>query len=349
MTARIGVVGVGWWATFNHLPTLAGSSDARAVALCDRDPERLRIARDRFGIDALYTDAGAMLAAERLDGVIVSTPHHAHAEPAIAALRAGAHVLVEKPMATRVEDARAIAAAAREAGRQVMVPTAYSFTGFTQSAADWVRNGRIGEVRHCVCQMGSALADLFSGAPMLETEGHLFRPPASTWADPAHAGGYGWGQLSHALAWLFHVADIEFADVYGLTGLSATGVDFYDAAVAHATNGATIALSGSATMPKHCGLHLDIRIYGSEGTILWDSEANRGRLELRRLDGDDAVVTLRPGEYDYDGALPVRTFAALCAGRPVVNPADADNGVRVVEALDAMYRSAKSGNREQTR
>ncbi|MEY3306922.1 MAG: hypothetical protein RLZZ413_960, partial [Pseudomonadota bacterium] len=78
MTARIGVVGVGWWATFNHIPTVQAGQDARIVALCDLDADRLRVAGDTFGIAARYTDLGAMLAAERLDGLMVSTPHVAH-------------------------------------------------------------------------------------------------------------------------------------------------------------------------------------------------------------------------------------------------------------------------------
>ena len=70
-----------------------------------------------------------------------------------------------------------------------------------------------------------------AGEPMLETTDHLFRPPASTWADPAKAGGYAWGQMSHSLAWLCHVADLKFRTVYCMDGKSPTGVDYYDAAM----------------------------------------------------------------------------------------------------------------------
>ncbi len=341
MSARLAVVGVGWWATFNHIPTVQADDHADLVALCDLDVERLDIAGERFGIEARYTDLDDMLARENLDGVMVSTPHVAHVEPAVAALRAGCHVLVEKPMATRAADGHAIREAAERAGREVLVPTAMNFTGVTEKAARFVRDGRIGDVRHAVCQMGSALHDLFAGEPMLETADHLFRPPASTWADPAKAGGYGWGQMSHSLGWLFHVADLRLESVYCIDGKSKTGVDFYDAAVARATSGATVSLSGSATVPKSVGMHLDVRIYGTEGVIFFDSE--RARLELHRFDGQDEIVSVAQHEVDYDGELPVRVFAALCAGKDVVNAADADNGARVCEALDAMYRSAASG------
>ena len=341
MKARIGVVGIGWWAAFNHIPTVQAGADADIVAICDLDPERLQIAGDKFGITGRYTDVAAMLAAERLDGVMISTPHIHHTAPAIAALEAGCHVLVEKPMATTAADGRAIAAAALRAGREVLVPTGLNFTAYSLKAAEWVAAGRIGTVRHAACQMGSPLDDLFSGKPMLETADHLFRPPASTWADPKKAGGYAWGQMSHALAWLTYVTDMTFESVYCMDVKSPTGVDYYDAAIARMTNGATVSISGASTVPKHVGMHTDVRIYGSEGCIFFSNLP--ARLELRRLDRQDEAVPLNDLEAGYDGALPVRVFAALCAGKPVVNASNAECGARVTEAIDALYRSAASG------
>lgn len=344
MTARIGIVGVGWWAAFMHIPTVQSVPGAEVAALCDLDPDRVRIAGDKFGIAGRYTDVAAMLAAERLDGVIVGTPHIAHAAPAIAALRAGAHVLVEKPMATTAADARAIAAAAAAAGREVMVPTGLNFTAYTARARAWVASGRIGELRHAVCQMGSPLDDLFAGKPMAETAGHLFRPPASTWADPAKAGGYGWGQMSHSLAWLAHVTDLGFESIFAMDVKSATGVDYYDAATGRLTNGATVAISGASTVPKHVGMHTDVRLYGTEGMITF-SNLPAG-LELRRHDGADEAVPMTDFEGLYDGGLPVRVFTRLCMGEAVANASDATCGVRVTEAIDALYRSAASGRLE---
>lgn len=344
MTARIGIVGTGWWACFNHIPTINDCPEAQVVAICDLNEDRLKTVGEKFAIKARYTDVNAMMAAENLDGVMISTPHTAHTAPAIAALKGGAHVLVEKPMATCAQDGRAIAQAAAETGRQVMVPTGLNFTSFSQQAAQWVAEGRLGEIRHAVCQMGSALHDLFSGEPMLETADHLFRPPASTWADPAKAGGYGWGQMSHSLGWLFYTTNLTFESVFCMDVKSPTGVDFYDAAVARASNGATISISGASTVPKHKGMHTDIRIYGSEGMMVFDNE--RARMELYRMDGNDRIVPITSEEANYDGTLPVRTFARLCAGQSIVNPANAENGARVTEALDALYRSAASGQVE---
>ncbi len=346
MAARIGIVGVGWWACFNHIPTLQAHPDVQALAICDLDAARLAEVGQRFGIAARYQDVAAMVRAERLDGVIISTPHVHHTAPALAALQAGAHVLVEKPMATTAAEGWAIAQAGVAAGCQVMVPTGLNFTRYTAVARHWVAEGRIGLVRHAVCQMGSPLADLMAGEPMLETNDHFYRPPASTWADPSKAGGYGWGQMSHSLGWLAHVADLKFATIFCMDGKSPSGVDYYDAAVGRATNGATVSFSGASTLPKHRGMQSDIRIFGTKGALFFDCEGGRARLELALMDGLSEVYPMAPGEADYDGALPVRHFADLCAGKPVGNPADGECGARVTETLAAMYRSAASGKPE---
>jgi hypothetical protein len=94
-------------------------------------------------------------------------------------------------------------------------------------------------------------------------------------------------------------------------------------------------------------MHMDVRIFGTEGMILFDNE--RARLTLSRLDGTDEVCPMTQADADYDGRLPVKVFARLCAGEKVVNASDAECGARVTEALHAMYRSAASGRLERIR
>jgi predicted dehydrogenase len=179
---------------------------------------------------------------------------------------------------------------------------------------------------------------------MLETEGAMFRPPASTWADPKRAGGFGWGQLVHALGLMFRVADLEPAEVFAMTGASKAGVDYYDAAAVRFSGGATGSVSGAATLPKGRPVQIDLRIFGSEGMLVLDIE--RERVELRRRDGRDEVIALSPGDGAYECESPLRVFVDICNGKPVDNPADGVVGARAVEVLDAMYRSSASGKAE---
>lgn len=341
MTARIGVIGTGWWATYHHIPALQKNKNADIVAICDQDYERLRITSKTFKITSCYTAYEDMLACEKFDGIIIATPHIDHAAPAIAALEAGCHVLIETPMAIKAYDCRAIMAASKVAGRSVMLSYGLNFTDFSMCAMRWVRQGRIGEIHHCVCQMSSALSDLFSGKPMLESAGHMFRPLSSTWADPTKAGGYGWGELGHLLAWLFYVSDLTLESIFCMSRSSKVGVDIHDAAIARAHNGAIISLSGAATMPKHIGMHMDIRIYGSEGCLIFNSEQKR--IDIFRFDADDETFSFDNEDMHSANILPIFKFVDLCTGLSITNSADGDNGTRVSEALEILYHSIKTG------
>ena len=343
--ARIGIIGAGWWAALNHLPLLKANPDCEVVAVNRLGRDDLLAVQRAFDVPHAFEDWREMLDTVELDGVVVASPHVLHHEHASAALAKGCHVLVEKPMTTTAADARDLVRRAEVAGRQIVVAYGWNFKDWADAARDLVGAGRIGRVEHVVLQMASALEDLFAGEPMRETEGHMFRPPPSTWADPARAGGYGWGQLVHALGLLFRIADIAPAEVFAISGKSPVGVDTHDAAVVRFANGATGALSGSATVPKHRGFQIDLRLFGDEGMLLLDIE--RERLEVRRRDGDDVVVPITPGDGAYACEKPLAVLVDLCLGRPTLNAAPGAVGMRAIEVLDALYRSAASGRMEK--
>ena len=146
--------------------------------------------------------------------------------------------------------------------------------------------------------------------------------------------------MTHALGILFRIADLEPLDVFATTQLSSSGVDISDAAAMRFTNGATGALSGTALIPKHLPSQLDIRLFGSEGTLLLDME--KERLEVHRNDQSSTVETLPPGSGEYPRTAPVRAFIDICCGARLDNPAPGIVGQRSTEVLDALYRSAAS-------
>jgi len=343
--ARIGIIGAGWWAAQNHLPALKANKDCEIVAVSRLGAAELAALQDKFDVPLGFEDYRVMLQQVAMDGVVISSPHVLHYEHSVAALAKGCHLLVEKPLTTSAADARDLMARADAAGKQVIVPYGWNFKDWTDEARALIAGGQIGRIEHIVLQMASALEDLFAGLPMKETEAHMFRPPPSTWADPARAGGYGWGQLTHALGLLFRIADLAPSSVFALTGKSPAGVDYYDAAVVRFANGATASLSGAATVPKHRAFQLDLRLFGSEGMLLLDIE--RERLEVRRRDGRDKVVDMAPGAGAYSCERPLDTLVDICLGRPVENHSPGRVGMRAAEVLDALYRSAASGRLEQ--
>ena len=141
-------MGAGLIAVHKHLP--AWSRLGRRVtlaALCDVDATRCAEVARQFGVPRTYSDLRLLLETERPDVVDICTPPRHHAAAAVQALRGGAHVLIEKPMAISTEECDAIITAAAEAGRQVCTAHSDLFYPAFIEARKRARNGAIGEFR----------------------------------------------------------------------------------------------------------------------------------------------------------------------------------------------------------
>ncbi len=117
---KVVVIGCGAIAQRRHLPEYAGRKDVEIVAVVDIKKDRAREIAAQFGAGQFFTDYRKALALKP-DLVSVCTPNSLHAEQSIAALKAKAHVLCEKPMAGSMKEARAMVAAAKAARRQLMI------------------------------------------------------------------------------------------------------------------------------------------------------------------------------------------------------------------------------------
>ena len=132
MTLRIGVVGGGLVAQAEHLPYLASLRDRFTVAALAEPSETVRVALgERYGIQGLYADPKALVDDASLDAVVICSPAGTHAEVILAALDAGLHVFVEKPMCITLADADRIVAARDRASRVVQVGTMKRFDPHT--------------------------------------------------------------------------------------------------------------------------------------------------------------------------------------------------------------------------
>ncbi|MFN4293747.1 MAG: Gfo/Idh/MocA family protein [Thermoflexales bacterium] len=129
------------------IPPLRASPRNRLVGVASRDPAKAEAYAREWDIERAFGSYEAMLASPDIDVVYISLPNSLHAEWTIKALRAGKHVLCEKPLATRVEDVDAIAAAAAEAGRVVAEAFMYRHHPQTLQVKSLIERGAIGEVR----------------------------------------------------------------------------------------------------------------------------------------------------------------------------------------------------------
>ena len=140
----IGVIGAGVMGGF-HVETWEKIESGRVVAVADPDEDRARSRIGRRPID-WEADWRNLLARRDIDAVTIAAPSELHAEIGLAALAAGKHVLVEKPIATRLEDGLRLAAASRHHNRKLMVGHVERFNPAVGKVADLIHAGRIGRV-----------------------------------------------------------------------------------------------------------------------------------------------------------------------------------------------------------
>ena len=114
--------------------------------MADKNPQRLDLLRSRYPGVKTMRDDKELLASPEVDAVAIATPVSTHADLAIAALRAGKHVLVEKPMAETSAKCRSMIEEAKRAGRTLMVDHTFPFTGAVRKVKELVETGELGEV-----------------------------------------------------------------------------------------------------------------------------------------------------------------------------------------------------------
>ena len=141
---KVAVVGLGMGR--GHAKAAAENPKAELVALCDIDKGKLAEQCESLGVENGYTDYRKMLRAAKPDIVSVSLPNYLHKPVTIAALKAGAHVICEKPMAMNTREAEQMMAVAKAKRKTLMINLSYRFTGEAKALKKVVDSGTVGEV-----------------------------------------------------------------------------------------------------------------------------------------------------------------------------------------------------------
>lgn len=142
---RVGIIGYGYWGP-NLLRNFVDTPDCQVIAVSDLRPERLLLAQKRHpGIQAT-TNCRELIADTRIDAVVIATPVSSHFELAVQSLRAGKHVLVEKPLTTSAEQAAGLIEEADRRKRLLMVDHTFVYTGAVGRIRDLIADGTLGDV-----------------------------------------------------------------------------------------------------------------------------------------------------------------------------------------------------------
>ena len=143
----LGVIGYGYWGP-NLVRNFAEVPGARMVKVADRRPERLALAHQRYpGVEAT-ADAAELVADPRVDAVAIATPVSTHFEFGMQALRAGKHVLIEKPLAATSEQALRLIEEADRRKRILMVDHTFVYTGAVRRIEELIADGTLGEINY---------------------------------------------------------------------------------------------------------------------------------------------------------------------------------------------------------
>jgi len=142
----VGIIGSGGIAQGAHMPAFAALPDVEMLAVCDVSKTARESAAEKFGVPNQFEDWAPMLAMDEIDIVSVCTPNTYHFQPTMDALKAGKHVLVEKPMAISVAEAKKMGAAAKKAGRKLMIGQTCRFNPQSKAMKDFMDSGAVGDV-----------------------------------------------------------------------------------------------------------------------------------------------------------------------------------------------------------
>jgi predicted dehydrogenase len=266
---KVGVLGAGSMGG-THARAFARLPDVQVVGVSSRSAEKAAALAKEVNAEP-FTDAMALATAPHVDAVSVTLPNHLHQEYVVAALNAGKHALVEKPMGLTVEECDAMIEAAHRSGRLLMVAHAPRFWPEYVALADLVRSGQLGR-------------------PLVATASRLSAPPTlgSWFANPAWTGGVVHDLQIHDLDifnWLFGAPQSVYArGQRGIGGGWAYALTLVDYGAVQAC------AEGSWLMPAGYPFTMTLRVLCEKGSVEFASRASGADVGADAASGASLMV-----------------------------------------------------------
>ncbi|MFA5043948.1 MAG: Gfo/Idh/MocA family oxidoreductase [Kiritimatiellia bacterium] len=342
---KVGIIGLGTIGKV-HADAYAHCPDAELAALCDIEAGRLAEVSAKYQVKSRFADYSDLLKTD-VAAVSICVPNHLHREIAVAALRAGKHLLLEKPMALNAAQAAEIVAAQKKARKVVQVGMVWRQKPEAQLIREEVQAGRLGEIYHM-----RAVLTRRRGVPGL---GGWFTTKALSGGGPLIDIGVHWFDLCMHLSGLWQPTRVS-AMTYAKFGANMRAYKY---------------VSMWAGPPNYAGV-CDVEDYaaglvrfGRKATlsfeIAWAANAEEttyveligDKGGIRAMDGKPLkIMTEREGrladiapQFAAGGDIfhaQAAKFLAACRGKcpPVATTAE---GLTVMRLMDGVYKSAKSG------
>lgn len=320
ITLGWGLVGLGKIAGNEIAPAIASLGNSELVTVVSRDQQRADAFAATHGAARGTDDFASMLRDDAVQAVYIATPNALHAEMAIAAARAGKHVLCDKPIATTVTDAEQVVAECEKAGVCLGVTFQTRNHDGMADVRALVADGKIGSVVVAEVEMSSGRTGL---------KGWRTDPALAGMGTMNNIGVHGYDLLGYLLG-------AEVTEVTVLLGKEPEyKLDTTVLALLRFDNGALAYVNANQSVPGH---RPDMVLYGTEGRVVGHNVTRpnrKGRYDIQDRDGESSREADTSGAYRKT----VGDFADAALQGREPSPSGLD-GLRSVRLTDAMARSA---------
>ncbi|MCC6445484.1 MAG: Gfo/Idh/MocA family oxidoreductase [Armatimonadetes bacterium] len=328
-----GIIGGGLWGNL-HARVYSGDPRARLAAVCDLDESRAKATAQANGAGRWHTDWRNLLEDPDVQAVSIVTPDFAHTKIAVAAARAGKHILLEKPMAQTVPECEAILSAAESAGVLLMVDFHARWSPPLYKAWESVQSGEIGEPVFISYRLNDTI---FVPTKML------------AWAARSSVA-YFIG--SHALDTVLWLMNDEVTRVFCVTRsrvLKERGIDtpdFYHSTLEFARGGVAVVENGWI-LPESTPNLIDLKceVVGSAGALYIDQSHHRTLEKYTQTEAtypDTYVLPQIYGQQQGFAAESIRHFIE-CVRTGATPEVTGRDGLRITRLICALDESARAG------
>ncbi len=338
---RVGVIGLGMGR--HHLAGYDLCKDkAEIVALCDIDEDRLSEFKEKYNVPKAFKDYREMLALKDLDVVSVATPNYLHASITIDALKAGKHVLCEKPMAMNAEEAQGMVDEAKKAKKKLMIHFNFRFSPQSQLLKRYIEAGELGRIyyaktgwhrRRGFPRLGSWFLDKSKsgGGPLIDLAVH--RLDLALWLmghpEPLTVSGSIYTEIGN-----------KIAEAKG----KSFGVEDLASAFIRLKGGATLFVEVSWASNTERKEDIFTALFGTEGGAEQrNAEEGYGFTLKIFKEKYGGTVALEPEDYPKEFVINPQEHFIDCILNDEEPMPSGEQGLRISKILDAIYESAQKG------
>ena len=325
MTIGWGVVSTGRAADVLVGPAINTAEGSKITAVYSRDQARADEYAAKHDVAQAYTSYDDMLADPAVEVVYIASPNSLHHEQVVAAAKAGKHVYCDKPLAMSPEEARAAIAACRDAGIKLGVNFQTRHYAANQEAKRLLDAGAIGEIR------------------LMEIASCAGNNPLKGWrTDPGLAGQGALNNITvHPLDLACYLAGSEVTEVVALTNVGRSDeLETLPLVLLRFESGALAYINGNQAVPNP---RADMEIYGTEGRISGRRTTRPGMDGALLVKSNEGEEQSTPFDTKDGFKRAIQAFNEAITNDTEPNPSGTD-GLRSVELIDAIVRSAREGS-----